>query len=74
MSAGKTYDSIARTLHLSTATIAYHVSKLENLLRVPNGTALVAFCIAAGILNAESWPILPSGRLHVVGDCLEFST
>lgn len=55
---GRVCDDIAKELHLSKATVAYHIDRLKRLTNQPNIPALVAFGFINGILSSDSWPVV----------------
>lgn len=41
----------AQLLHISVATVSYHVARLERLTGCPNRTSLVLLCVLSGVLT-----------------------
>lgn len=58
---GDTYQSVARNLFVSPATVAYHASRMQRQLGVSNNAALVAAAVVTGLLAARGWPLELTG-------------
>ncbi|MFW8744914.1 LuxR C-terminal-related transcriptional regulator [Mesorhizobium japonicum] len=58
MAAGKARDEIATALHMSTANVAYHITRMSKKLRVRGQAAMVAAALVAGVLTSDRWPVL----------------
>jgi DNA-binding CsgD family transcriptional regulator len=63
LSSGETYKAIAHRLNLSTATVSYHVGRLQLLFQTRSLPALVALAIVSGILTNNQWPLEGTGDL-----------
>ena len=62
---GKTYRQVADSLHLAPATVAFHASRLQELLGVTNNVALVAIAIVFGLLTNNEWPLQLTGLAEI---------
>jgi DNA-binding NarL/FixJ family response regulator len=68
IAAGLGNDSIGRTMHLSTHTIASHISLAMRRAHAHSRAELVARGFVDGILGAEAWPPHATGRRCLGGD------
>lgn len=62
---GDTYQAIGSQLHLSAATVAYHVHNLRSQLRASNNVTLVAIAVVAGLLTNDQWPLQLTGVIDI---------
>lgn len=62
IAAGLGNDSIGRTLHLSSHTVASHISVAMRRACAHSRAELVARGFVNGVLSAESWPPHATGR------------
>lgn len=67
LSGGETYKSLASSLHVSAATVAYHIKQMHQKLGTKSAPALVALAIVSGLLTNDLWPIEASGLLVIQG-------
>ena len=63
---GLSNDQIAARLHVSTQTVAHHLSGMLRRLDAHNRAELVARGFTTGLLCAGQWPPIRSGRRCVV--------
>ncbi len=67
---GNTYRVVAERLSISPATVAYHVGRLQQMLRTPTLPALIGLAIVSGILSSDQFPLELTGNLVVPDDLL----
>lgn len=63
---GNTYEALASGLHVSAATIAYHVSRLKSMTGASSAAALVCAAVVGGVLSADCWPVELTGTLEML--------
>ena len=54
---GASYTMIADTMHITSATIGYHVDRLKRLTEARNAASLVAFGFVHRVLRIDRWPV-----------------
>ncbi|NUU06483.1 helix-turn-helix transcriptional regulator [Leifsonia sp. C5G2] len=71
VSQGLNYEEVGARLRITTHTVAHHVAAMGRVLAASNRPALVAIAITTGLLDAEHWPAVPSGKLcgRLGGSC-----
>jgi len=65
LAAGKTYEVVARELHLAPSTVRFHAAQLQRRFKVSNNAALIALAVISGLLAPGEWPPVLSGRAEV---------
>ena len=54
---GERYSVIAEAMHLSGATVSYHVDRLKRITGQKNAAAIVAWGFVQGFLSTTQWPV-----------------
>jgi len=65
LASGQTYRLIAAKLHVSSATVAYHVTQLRSRFHAPTVAAIVAIAFITGVLSNDTWPVQLTGLLDM---------
>jgi len=58
---GKGRDEVARSLHMSSANVAYHLRRISSKLKVRGQGGMVAAALVAGVLASDRWPVASTG-------------
>lgn len=48
---GRDYKQCAQLLHISVATVSYHVARLQRITGCPNRTTLILLCAVSGVFS-----------------------
>lgn len=65
LASGGTNVQIAKTLHISPATVAHHVERMMAKCHADSRTELVARAYVAGVIAVRQWPPQASGLLCI---------
>lgn len=58
---GATYESIGRSLNLSSTTVRTHVVALQKRLNVRSNVGVVLAAVVVGLVSIDSWPVKLTG-------------